>query len=78
MRYEATDTYYKPNDHPNWWVDSSFAIQPDMQSHSGIYMTLGKGAIYSKSYKQKLNTKCSTEADLVVIDDAMCQILWTR
>jgi len=57
---------------------TAFAIQPDMQSYSGIYMTLGKGAIYSKSYKQKLNIKCSTEADLVVIDDAMCQILWSR
>jgi len=28
--------------------------------------------------KQKLNTKSSTEAELVAIDDSMGQILWTR
>jgi len=28
--------------------------------------------------KQKINTKISTEAELVTIDDAMAQILWTR
>ena len=28
---------------PRWWVDSSYAVHPDMRSHSGIFMTLGKG-----------------------------------
>ena len=41
-------------------------------------MSLGKGTVYLTSCKQKLNTKSSTEAELVVIDDAMGQILWTR
>ena len=41
-------------------------------------MSLGKGAAYSTSCKQKLNTKSSTEAELVAIDDTMGQILWTR
>jgi len=26
----------KPNDNPKWWVDSSYAIQPDMKSHTDI------------------------------------------
>jgi len=60
------------------WVDSSYAVHPDMRSHSGIFMTLGKGMAYSASNKQKLNTKSSTEAELVAIDDSMGQILWTR
>ena len=68
----------EPSIHPNWWVDSSYAVHPDMRSHSGIVMMLGKGAVYSSSCKQKLNTKSSTEAELVGIDDTMGQILWTR
>ena len=49
-----------------------------MKSHTGIYMMLGKGATYTTSCKQKLNTKSSTEAELVAVDDAMGQVLWTR
>jgi len=47
-----------------------------MRSHSGIFMTLGKGTTYAASSKQKLNTKSSTEAELVAIDDSMAQVLW--
>jgi len=68
----------EPGEQQNWWVDSPYAVQPDMRSHSGIIISLGKGAAYSTSCKQKLNTKSSTEAELVAIDDAMGQILWTR
>ena len=41
-------------------------------------MSLGKGAIYSCSTKQKLNAKRSTESELISIDDAMPMILWMR
>jgi len=66
------------DEHPKWWVDSSYAVHPDMRSHSGIYMTIGKGTVYSTSSKQRLNTKSSTEAELVAIDNMMRQVLWTR
>ena len=41
-------------------------------------MSMGQGSIYSKSTKQKINTRSSTEAELVGINDAMSMILWTR
>jgi hypothetical protein len=41
-------------------------------------MSLGKGSVVSMSKKQKLNTRSSTEAELVGVDDAMPRILWTR
>jgi hypothetical protein len=61
-----------------WWVDASYAVHPDMKSHTGATMSLGKGSIYSASKRQKLNTKSSTEAELVGVDDVMAQVLWTR
>ena len=39
---------------------------------------MGKGAIYGTSTRQRLNTKSSTEAELVGADDVMPQLLWTR
>ena len=41
-------------------------------------MSMGNGALVSMSRKQKLNTRSSTEAELVGIDDAMNLILWTK
>ena len=38
----------------------------------------GCGSIISISKKQKLNTKSSTEAELIRADDVMPQMLWTR
>jgi hypothetical protein len=61
-----------------WWVDASFAVHPDMRSHTGATVSLGKGSVYSLSRKQRLNTKSSTEAELVGVDDSMPLVVWTR
>ncbi len=39
---------------------------------------MGKGSILSTSRKQKLNTRSSTEAELVAVDDGMSIMLWTK
>jgi hypothetical protein len=61
-----------------WWVDASFAVHTDMKSHTGGMLSLGKGSVYSASTRQKLNTKNSTEAELVGVDNVMPLILWTQ
>ena len=61
-----------------WWVDTSFAVRPDMKSHSGAMMSMGQGAAISGSKKQKLNTKISTESELVGVDDYMPMIIWVK
>jgi hypothetical protein len=61
-----------------WWIDASFAVHPDMKSHTGGTMSLGKGSVYSTSRKQRINTKSSTEAELVGVDDGMPLVIWTR
>jgi hypothetical protein len=60
-----------------WWVDATFVVHPDMKNHTVGAMTLGKGVIYGTSSRWKLNTKSSTEAELVGANDIMPQILWT-
>ena len=61
-----------------WWVDASYAVHPDMKSHTGGTFSLGKGSVYSTSTRQKINTKSSTEAELVGVAEVLPQILWTR
>jgi len=36
----------EPYDHPNWWVDSSYTMHPDMQNISGIYETGERGYMH--------------------------------
>ena len=38
-----------------WYVDASFAVHPDLRSHTGATMTMGAGAITSISRKQGMN-----------------------
>ena len=61
-----------------WWLDASYASHDDMREHTGRTMSMGKdryGSIVSKSKKQKLNTKSSTEAELIGADDTIPQML---
>jgi len=41
-------------------------------------MSMGTGAMQAGSVKQKLNTRSSTGAELVGVDDVITKILWTR
>ena len=41
-------------------------------------MSLGRGAVYAASQKQKLNTKSSTKAELLATADVLPQALWTK
>ena len=61
-----------------WSVDAAFAVHEDMRSHTGACLTMGKGAMLSLSTKQKINTRSSTEAELVGVDDAMNFVVWSK
>jgi hypothetical protein len=50
-------------------IDSSHASHGDYRGHTGIYITLGKGAIQAISTKQPINTKSSAESELVTASD---------
>jgi hypothetical protein len=61
-----------------WWVGASFAVHPNMRGHSGGGLSLGRGFPIVSSTKQKLNTRSSTETELVGAEDFMPAIRWTR
>ena len=49
-----------------------------MKSHTGVFCTLGTGALYTKSTAQKINTTSSCEAELVALAKGLQQAIWTR
>ena len=58
------------------YVDASYTVHPYMRGHSGGLITTGKGAIHNKINKQKLNTKSSTEIELVAASDYIPWTVW--
>ena len=58
------------------WVDAAYAVHPNMRSHTGGSMSMGTGVLHCKSTRQKLNTKSSTEAELVGVSDYIPYNIW--
>ena len=61
-----------------WWVDASHLTHKGCKGHTGTMLSLGEGAVLHVSRKHKLNTKSSTESELVGLNDAIQDILWAR
>jgi hypothetical protein len=61
-----------------WYTDASFAVHPDFRSHTGAVMTMGAGAVTSVSRKQQMNTRSSTEAEVIAADEVVGSMVWTR
>jgi hypothetical protein len=60
------------------YVDASYGVHADGKSHTGVIISLGRGAVHVRSGKQKIVTKSSTEAELVGLSDSLSQGIWTR
>ena len=58
------------------WIDAAYAVHPNMRSHTGGAISLGWGTVHTKSSKQKLNTKSSTEAEVVGMSDYVPYTIW--
>jgi hypothetical protein len=61
-----------------WWVDALFDVHPNMRVHSGGGLSLGRGFSIVSFTKQKLNTRSSTETEIVGADNFMPAMCWTR
>jgi len=53
-------------------------VHPNLRGHTGGGLSLGRGFPIVNSTKQKLNTRSSTESEIVGVDDCMPAICWTR
>ena len=60
------------------WVDASYAVHEDMRSQTGGVMSFGHGILHHKSSVQNLNTKSSTEAELVCTSEYVPYNIWTK
>ena len=58
-----------------WYVDASFVVHKDMRINTGGFMNMGTGVAYVQPRKQILNTKSLTDAELVIADDVLAQVI---
>ena len=49
-----------------------------MRSHTGAMLTFGRGAVFSLSNTQQVNSKSSTVAEIIGVDDAMNFVMWVK
>ena len=60
------------------FVNASYAVHNDRQSHTGGAISWGTGELLTKFSKQKLNTESSTEAEVVGVSDFLPNVIWTQ
>ena len=60
------------------WIDASYAVHNDMRSQTGGCISMGRGTVHGRSSKQKLNTKSSTEAEVVGMSEYIPYTIWVR
>ena len=61
-----------------WWVDGAYTVHLNMRGQSGGGFSFGRGFHVVSSTKHKINTRSSTETEVVSVDDFMPAIMWTR
>jgi len=60
------------------WVDVAYGVHQDMRGHTGGALSLGMGTIMCKFMKQKLNTKSSTEGEVIRASDYLPNMIWAK
>ena len=59
-------------------VDASYGTHMNKRGHTGGVMSGGIGIIHHKTSKQKLNTKSSTESEVVGASDYLSYTIWMK
>ena len=60
------------------WVDTLYVTHQDMRGHTGGASSMVRGMVFHGSTKQKLNTKSSTESEVVGVSDYIPHTIWAK
>ena len=63
--------------HLSWHCNTAFVLHDDFRSHTDSIFLMGDGAITSLIRKQGMNTKSSTEVEVVGTDKIVSPMIWT-
>ena len=58
------------------WIDAAHAVHSNMRSDTGGAISMGYGVLHGKSSKQKINTKSSTESEVVGMTEYIPYNIW--
>ena len=58
------------------WVDASYGVHNNMRGQTGGCMSMGWGVMHGRSSKQKINTKSTTESELVGVGEYLPYNIW--
>ena len=58
-----------------WWVDASYAMHPYCWSHTSVIISLVWGLVGSMYKRQNINSRISTEAELIGADGVIPSFL---
>jgi len=58
------------------FVDVSYAVHMNMRSHMGVAMIFGISVFSSDSKMQKLNTKSSTDAEIMAVSNFLPKVIY--
>ena len=73
IEFKSSVTY-----RPAIYADASHGIHADAKGHGALFITLGGGCIYFRSFKLKMVTLSSTEAEHVVLSEAATMVTWIK
>ena len=62
----------------SWYIDGSYAAHSDMKRQSGAVLMAEDCAVLFKLNKQKINTRSSTETELIAVVNALPTVQWTK
>ena len=58
-----------------WWIDAAYGVHLDLKGHLGGMMLLGKCAAASKLISHRINSRSSTDSEIIGVDNYMPSVL---